>query len=99
MGRLVPRRAAPWHHVPVRMVLDVLFDLTLEHGRCVGVRLPPEGTALDALADGLHAGERELAAGLATRRRRTWVGGRAALREALTRAGLEAPGPVLGDDR
>ena len=78
---------------------DVAFDLELEHGRCVGVRLPSVEADLDALAaEVLAPEERNFASGLAPRRRRTWVGGRVAMHEAFARAGL-ATSPVLGDAR
>jgi len=78
---------------------DIAFDLALEHGRCVGVRIPAAGAALDALARAaLSPDEQARAAAMAGPRRRTWVGGRAAMREALTRAGLP-PVVVPSDDR
>jgi enterobactin synthetase component D len=81
------------------MIAEVLFDLTLEHGRCVGIRIPEDIAAVDALgATGLAPEEVAFAAGLAPIRRRTWVGGRVALRLVLTRAGLHAPA-VLPDAR
>ncbi|HZU81796.1 MAG TPA: 4'-phosphopantetheinyl transferase superfamily protein [Polyangiaceae bacterium] len=79
--------------------LDVAFDLTLAHGRCVGVRLPEDDARLEALAQvALAHDERAFAERLGRLRRRTWVGGRAALREALVRSGLAAP-PCLADER
>ncbi len=78
---------------------SIAFELLLEHGLCIAVDLPdtPEGT--DALAQAvLCEEERALAAAMTSVRRRTWVGGRVALRLALDRAGIEAP-PVLVDDR
>ena len=81
------------------MVVDVAFDLELEHGRCVGVRLPAAEAEVDALAVAVLAPEeRDFASGLSPRRRRTWVGGRIAMREAFVRAAL-SPWPVLGDTR
>ncbi|HLK35863.1 MAG TPA: 4'-phosphopantetheinyl transferase superfamily protein [Polyangiaceae bacterium] len=80
------------------MPQDALFDLDLAHGRCVGVRIPNEEEGLDRLAAELLAEERAFARTLAPRRRRTWVGGRAALREVLARSGLTAP-PIFADDR
>jgi 4'-phosphopantetheinyl transferase EntD len=78
---------------------DVLFERTTAHGCCVGVALPEELAALDAMAaPWLHAEEREYAATLGEVRRRTWIGGRVALRRALALAGLAAPA-VLPDDR
>jgi 4'-phosphopantetheinyl transferase EntD len=74
---------------------DIAFDLRLEHGRCVGVRLP-DGDAPGV--DALPAEEQAFAAKLTVVRRRTWVGGRVALRQALLHAGLEAPA-VLADAR
>jgi enterobactin synthetase component D len=78
---------------------DVAFDLTIEHGRCVGVRIPEDDGALLALAEStLPAEERDAIAAMGPPRRRSWIGGRVALREALARAGLDAPA-VLSDDR
>jgi enterobactin synthetase component D len=78
--------------------VDVAFDLDLPHGRCVGLAIP-DGAALEALAQGvLRPEERACAVEWAPARRRTWTAGRAALRLALERAGLEAPA-VLPDDR
>jgi 4'-phosphopantetheinyl transferase EntD len=78
---------------------DVFFDGALDHGRCVAVRIPEDEAALAALARGvLVPGETAFASGLPTRRRRTWIGGRVALREALSRSGLGAPA-VLADER
>ncbi len=83
------------------MVPDLAFSLDLEHGRCVGVRLPTADlpAAIAALADaGLLPEERALAHDLPVRRRVTWVGGRVALRLALAAAGIDAPA-VLSDAR
>ncbi len=77
--------------------LQLAFDLALAHGRCVGVAIP-DGAELDAMAAALRPEERALGEGWALPRRRTWVGGRTALRAALERAGLGAPA-VLQDDR
>jgi enterobactin synthetase component D len=78
---------------------DVVFDLHLEHGRCVCVRLPDADAMLDAVAEeALAPEERAFAAKLVAMRRRSWVGGRVAMREALERAGLQAPA-VLADGR
>jgi len=78
--------------------IDVTFDLALEHGRCVGVKIPDDA-ALDALAEAaLLPEERAFAAGLFIVRRRSWIGGRAAMRRALALAGIEAP-PILPDAR
>jgi 4'-phosphopantetheinyl transferase EntD len=77
--------------------LDVLFDLTLDHGRAIAVALP-EGDSIDRLASRLTPEEREACAAWGVPRRRTWTGGRATLRAALERAGLAAPA-VLSDER
>jgi 4'-phosphopantetheinyl transferase EntD len=77
---------------------DVLFDLTLDHGRCVAVALPEDDEAIAAMAATLLPEEREAAAALGPVRRRGWVGGRVAMREALTRIGTTAP-PILVDAR
>jgi 4'-phosphopantetheinyl transferase EntD len=81
------------------VVLDVAFDIELEHGRCVGVRIPEGEAAVAALAEGLAPEEAAFARGLSPLRRRTWIGGRAALRQALARAGFEVTTPVPADDR
>jgi enterobactin synthetase component D len=81
------------------MAVDVAFELALEHGRCVGVTLPEADVDVDDLARAaLLPEERAFAATLSSVRRRTWVGGRVALRQALTLAGLEAPA-LLSDPR
>jgi enterobactin synthetase component D len=81
------------------MVLDLAFDLELEHGRCVGIWIPEGEEAIRELGATLAREEGEYAKGLSPLRRRTWVGGRAALRAALARAGFDLPSPVLSDDR
>jgi len=81
------------------VILDVAFDIELEHGRCVGIRIPAGADEIATLAAALPGEERAFAMGLAPARQRTWVGGRAALRQALARAGIDVPGPVLPDDR
>ena len=78
--------------------LDVAFDLSLTHGRCVGVRLPELAAQVDELAETLQPAEKAFAVGLAEARRRTWVGGRVALRQALLRSEIDAPA-VLPDAR
>jgi 4'-phosphopantetheinyl transferase EntD len=79
---------------------DLVFDLELAHGRCVGLRIPPDDTAVHALAEEmLLLEERAFAATLARLRLRTWLVGRAALRVALARAGLACPTALLADDR
>ena len=78
---------------------EVLFDVTLDHGRCVGVTLPEGDEAITATAaERLLPEEREAAAALGPVRRRGWVGGRVAMREALARIGKTAP-PILADER
>jgi 4'-phosphopantetheinyl transferase EntD len=78
---------------------EVLFDVTLDHGRCVGVTLPEEDEAIAAMAaERLLPEERDAAAALGPVRRRGWVGGRVAMREALARIGKTAP-PILADER
>jgi enterobactin synthetase component D / holo-[acyl-carrier protein] synthase len=77
----------------------IAFELALDHGLCLGVWLPRAAEDADALAEGvLKAEELAMAATMTPVRRRTWIGGRVALRLALERAGFGAP-PVLVDDR
>jgi 4'-phosphopantetheinyl transferase EntD len=81
-------------------MLDVAFDLVLAHGRCVGVRLPTSEEEVRELAASLlEPEEQAFAVGLPPARRRTWVGGRAAVRRALEAASLDARGCILPDDR
>jgi enterobactin synthetase component D len=81
------------------MVPGAAFDLVLDHGRCVGVRLPAaDGEIHDLAARALLPAERAFAAELAPARRRTWIGGRVALRWAFAQLAIEAP-PVVADDR
>lgn len=96
MARFVPR-ATSWHDVP-RVAVDIAFDLALEHGRCLGVRIPGDDAALDALAEAVSPEERSRAASMPGLRRRTWLGGRAAMHEALSRLGV-TPVAVPSDDR
>jgi phosphopantetheine--protein transferase-like protein len=77
--------------------MEPLFDLELAHGRALALAIPDEGD-LERLAALLAPEELSLATSWAPARRRTWIAGRAALREALDRSGLAAPA-VLGDDR
>ena len=87
------------HGTMPRVIPDVAFDLELEHGRCVGVRLPEALGVVEALAEAaLLPEERAYAATLGAARRRTWMGGRIALRQALVREGIDAS-PVLADGR
>jgi 4'-phosphopantetheinyl transferase EntD len=80
-------------------MVDALFDMALGHGRCVAVALPAGDEAVAAMAaEALLPEERAVAAALASSRRRGWVGGRAAMREALARLGKTA-GPILADER
>jgi 4'-phosphopantetheinyl transferase EntD len=85
--------------MPAPVDPDVAFHFELEHGVCVGIRLPREPASVDALARrALLEEELAFAATLSASRRATWVGGRVALRKALARASFLA-GPVLADDR
>jgi enterobactin synthetase component D len=80
-------------------MVQVLFDETLDHGRCVAVVLPEGDEAIAAMAaERLLPEEREVAAALGPVRRRGWIGGRVAMREALARIGKRAP-PILADER
>jgi 4'-phosphopantetheinyl transferase EntD len=79
--------------------LDVVFDLELAHGRCVGVRIPDLPDAVEALAESmLPALERNAHSTRFAARRRAWVGGRVALRRTLTLLDIDAPA-ILSDDR
>jgi enterobactin synthetase component D len=78
---------------------DIAFDLRLRHGVCVGVRIPADDPTVRSLARALlHPEEVAHSDGLTAIARRSWVGGRVALREALGRMGIEAP-PVLRNAR
>ncbi len=78
---------------------DVIFDFDLEHGRCIGVRIPELADAVEKLAEAtLPDPERMATSTLFPARRRAWVGGRVALRRAIVLLGLDVPA-VLPDDR
>ncbi|HEX3771067.1 MAG TPA: 4'-phosphopantetheinyl transferase superfamily protein [Polyangiaceae bacterium] len=80
------------------MAAEIAFDLSLGHGRCVGVRIPPDPAGVDALAEALPGNERDRALAFPMPRRRTFAGGRTALHAALARLG-EPVGPIDADDR
>ena len=83
----------------VLVMADASFEMALSHGRCVGIALPADEAAVDAMAaEELLPEERAVAAALSPVRRRTWVGGRVAMRRALGPLGRTAP-PILADDR
>jgi len=89
-------RVAGWARCAM---VEVLFDVMVDHGRCVAVALPEGDEAIAAMAaKRLLPEEREAAAALGPVRRRGWVGGRVAMREALARIGKTAP-PILADER
>ncbi len=77
----------------------VVLDERLPHGHAVALTLPsPDAGYSSEDLEHLHAGERAFAAGLAPRRRHTWIGGRLALRAALGRIGI-ACGAILSTAR
>ena len=82
------------------MHFQVAFDLELSHGRCVGVRLPEAlaGDAEETARARLDPAEWGFAQTLAPPRRHTWVGGRVALREALSRLEISC-GPIFATPR
>ncbi|HEY1695703.1 MAG TPA: 4'-phosphopantetheinyl transferase superfamily protein [Polyangiaceae bacterium] len=78
-----------------------LFVWELDHGCCAGVALPDGGTAAGDAGEAvgaLLAEERAAAASMAPARRRTWVGGRAAMRATANALGVTLP-PIGSDDR
>ena len=77
------------------MASPILFDLELAHGRALAVATCAGAPVSDTI---LADEEKAYAAGLAERRRRTWIGGRVALRLALAREGI-AHGPLLATPR
>lgn len=82
---------APW---------STLFTLDLELGRCVGIALPdhPEA-AVDPARALLHPDEWRDADAFGPVRRATRIGGRLALRAALSDIGADTGAPLLADDR
>jgi enterobactin synthetase component D / holo-[acyl-carrier protein] synthase len=76
--------------------MNVVFQLDLPHGRCVGVEIP-EVLPADALL-ALRLPEQRFAEHLTEARRASWVAGRIALRAALDDLGIAA-GPLLATDR
>jgi 4'-phosphopantetheinyl transferase EntD len=82
---------------PVRP--EIAFDLELKHGVCIGVRIPADDQALRRLAGAvLRPEEVAYADRLAPLVRRSWIGGRVALRAVLARVGVDAPA-LLRNDR
>jgi enterobactin synthetase component D len=78
---------------PWALMVAPAYEWQLHHGLCVGVKLPVEG-ADEALLDA----EKAHAANLGDVSRRSWVGGRVAMRLAAVRLGLVLP-PIMADDR
>ncbi len=79
--------------------MDLAFDLGLEHGRCVGVHIPPAEEGVTLLEATLAPEERSAVATLGPFRRRSWAAGRVAMREALSRIGVDASPAVLAGPR
>src|ERR1700722_8485798 len=81
------------------VIPSIAFDLVLAHGRCLGLHIPAAEADLDALAQAILLPEEQAhAKTLAHVRRRTWIGGRAAMHEAFARVGVAAY-PMFSDDR
>jgi 4'-phosphopantetheinyl transferase EntD len=84
------------------MTLVVLFDWDLDFGRCIGVRLPNDQfesrRPMDDPRVQLSREDWALADELPQRRRRPWVAGRAAMRIALAREGIDSRA-IGRDDR
>ncbi len=81
------------------MDFRVILEQALPCGLCVGVHIPPGDDAITpAVLARLHPDEAAHARTLHPRRQPSWVAGRLALRQALTRLGHSA-GPILADDR
>ncbi|MGA9524392.1 MAG: 4'-phosphopantetheinyl transferase superfamily protein [Myxococcaceae bacterium] len=76
--------------------LTIAFTLPLLDGLCVGVELPDE---IPESTSGIHPEEWRLSVGYGDLRRRTWLGGRVALREALRRIGGPSDLPLLPNAR
>jgi 4'-phosphopantetheinyl transferase EntD len=76
---------------------DLLLDADLAEGRLVALALGDTVDAAPAEDPGWHEAERAFAATLSPRRRRTWIGGRLAMRRAMGSTGGGAP--LLSDDR
>jgi enterobactin synthetase component D len=77
--------------------VDVVFHTDLPHGRCVGVRVPPnaaDATALVAAGEALSPEEQAFFGGLSPARKPSWLAGRLALRAAVADLGLVC-GPIL----
>lgn len=90
LGYVQVQRA--WDRVPIVTVRQTLFGL-------LAIVELPLGAAADALFTQLPNEEQELAQDFAPRRRRTFAGGRHALRAALSALGRTSEGPILRDDR
>jgi phosphopantetheine--protein transferase-like protein len=73
------------------------FHRQLPFGVCAAISLP-EGDDFP-MPDGLHPDEATHARGVPPARRASWVGGRLALRAALSALGAQAVGPILATAR
>ncbi|HEY5090046.1 MAG TPA: 4'-phosphopantetheinyl transferase superfamily protein [Polyangia bacterium] len=86
------------------MAFERRFVRELPFGTCVGISLPAIETARGDddpfdLPPILHADEAAFARGLSPFRRAGWVGGRVALRAALTAIAFDAPAPIFATPR
>jgi enterobactin synthetase component D len=75
-------------------VFAVAFARDLPFGRCVALNLPVEEALGTGAGTGLHAEEAAYARGLPPARRVTFIGGRLALRAALSDLGVTASAPI-----
>ena len=93
--RSVPSVTLGYH---CNVSFNQVFALDLPIGYCVGMRLAAApGERLRNVAKMLPAAEISFAEDLAPPRRRSWLGGRIALRAALSHLGLH-PGPMLSQE-
>jgi enterobactin synthetase component D len=86
------------------LAFERLFVRELPFGTCVGISLPaiaigPGDDDSFDLPAVLHADEAAFARGLSPFRRAGWVGGRVALRAALTAIAFDAPAPIFATPR
>lgn len=86
------------------MAFERRFVRELPFGTCVGIALPAIESARGNddpfdLPPVLHADEVGFARGLSPFRRAGWVGGRVALRAALTEIAFDAPAPIFATPR
>ena len=82
------------------MIFHILFKYNLDHGICIGIELPKEPTDIpSSILNILHEDERNHAKSLSPLVKKSWIGGRLALRHALSELNIKYNYPILKNKR